>query len=637
MNIDVNKQVKEITYNGTPLTLVGSDIEEAVLIEKTITENGTYIASNDDADGYESVTVDVPEPVLDDLTITKNGKYTPPDGVDGYDDITVNVPSEEPVLDSLSIDKNGTYTPPDGTDGYNKITVDVPSTGITPVGTLTITSNGVHDVYNYASANVNVPSKEPVLDTLSVTKNGKYTPSSGVDGYDEVNVNIPEPVLDDLSITANGKYTPPTGTDGYNSITVKVPEPVLDDLTITANGTYIPSGNTDGYDKVVVNVPSSGITPTGTLNITTNGTHNVYNYASAKVNVPTSDPVLRTISITENGTYTPPSGVDGYKQIDVNVDVLPDDVELAPIYITENGTYQASDNGVDGFEFVQVNVPIPEEPVLISKGITANGVYEASDDNVDGYNMVVVDLDASGNTITFTENGTYDAKNFYSNKLGFGVVKVMVAQHPDFMRPTIGFVPTEYDANGLTLKGIWYGTRVSDGAFKEQRNLTDIIFEDTVTKIESNAFYYATGLTMTELPDTITTIGNSAFYGCNAPLTKLPDSLTSIGTSAFRSSGVAIQEIPVGVTEIPNYCFYWCSNITDITLYANINSIGSNGFGKNENLDTVTFKGTPTTIDNSAFSSCTGIRLITVPWAEGEVAGAPWGATNATIVYNYTV
>jgi hypothetical protein len=25
-----------------------------------------------------------------------------------------------------------------------------------------------------------------------------------------------------------------------------------------------------------------------------------------------------------------------------------------------------------------------------------------------------------------------------------------------------------------------------------------------------------------------------------------------------------------------------------------------------------------------------------VPWAEGAVANAPWGATNATINYNYT-
>lgn len=56
--------------------------------------------------------------------------------------------------------------------------------------------------------------------------------------------------------------------------------------TITVNGTYsAQSDNADGYSEVTVNVPSSGITPTGSINITTNGTHDVTNYASAVVSV----------------------------------------------------------------------------------------------------------------------------------------------------------------------------------------------------------------------------------------------------------------------------------------------------------------------------------------------------------------
>lgn len=509
MNIDVNKQVKEITYNGTPLIFVSDNnntsTEEAVLIAKTFTANGVYNASADDVDGYRSVTVDVPDPVLDSLSITANGKYTPPSGTDGYNSIVVNVPSEEPTLD-------------------------------------------------------------------------------------------------DLSVTANGTYTPPSNIDGYN--------------------------------KVVVNVPDSGITPTGTLNITTNGTHNVYNYASAKVNVPTSDPVLKSINITENGRYTPPTGTDGYNEVYVSVSA--DGTELAPINITENGTYEASGNGVDGYSVVTVNVPIPEEPVLISKGITANGVYEASYDKADGYSMVIVDIDASENTITITENGTYKPSDYGFGKIGFGEVKVLVPTNPDYMRPVIGFVPTEYDSDGITLKGIWYGTRVGAGAFKEQRTITDIKFEDAVTEIGDSAFYATTALTMTELPNTITTIDNSAFYSCKAPLTKLPDSLATLEENAFRQSAVVIQEIPAGVTEIPDNCFYWCGNITNLTLHANINSLGFSSFYKNTSLATVTFKGTPTTIDSSAFNSCTNLTKINVPWASGAVAGAPWGATNATINYNYT-
>lgn len=55
--------------------------------------------------------------------------------------------------------------------------------------------------------------------------------------------------------------------------------------SITANGIYNASSDSaDGYSQVTVNVPT-GITPTGTLSITDNGTYDVTNYASANVNV----------------------------------------------------------------------------------------------------------------------------------------------------------------------------------------------------------------------------------------------------------------------------------------------------------------------------------------------------------------
>lgn len=62
--------------------------------------------------------------------------------------------------------------------------------------------------------------------------------------------------------------------------------PTLVTKEITVNGTYTASNDSaDGYSSVTVNVPSSGITPTGSISITTNGTHDVTNYASAVVSV----------------------------------------------------------------------------------------------------------------------------------------------------------------------------------------------------------------------------------------------------------------------------------------------------------------------------------------------------------------
>lgn len=112
------------------------------------------------------------------------------------------------------------------------------------------------------------------------------------------------------------------------------------------------------------------------------------------------------------------------------------------------------------------------------------------------------------------------------------------------------------------------------------------------TKVRDYAFYYCKNLALTSLPEGLTSMGNSAFSNCtNLALTSLPESLISIG----------------------NYAFYSCTSLTSIT-----------------------FKGTPSSIMSAAFSGCTNLTDIKVPWAEGAVANAPWGATNATITYNYT-
>ena len=63
--------------------------------------------------------------------------------------------------------------------------------GIVPSGSIEVTENGTYDVTTKQTVFVNVPSQAPVLDSLSVTANGTYTPASGTDGFDEVVVNIP--------------------------------------------------------------------------------------------------------------------------------------------------------------------------------------------------------------------------------------------------------------------------------------------------------------------------------------------------------------------------------------------------------------------------------------------------------------
>lgn len=63
------------------------------IVSKSITQNGTYYASSDHADGYNPVTVSVPEPVLLSKIIVQNGTYRASDeNADGYSQVTVNIP-----------------------------------------------------------------------------------------------------------------------------------------------------------------------------------------------------------------------------------------------------------------------------------------------------------------------------------------------------------------------------------------------------------------------------------------------------------------------------------------------------------------------------------------------------------------
>lgn len=69
---------------------------EPVLKTKTISANGTYNASQDNADGYSQVTVNVNQ-ATETKNITANGSYTPSSGKIGFSQVTVNVPQSSRV------------------------------------------------------------------------------------------------------------------------------------------------------------------------------------------------------------------------------------------------------------------------------------------------------------------------------------------------------------------------------------------------------------------------------------------------------------------------------------------------------------------------------------------------------------
>ena len=80
--------------------------------------------------------------------------------------------------------------------------------------------------------------------------------------------------------------------------------------------------------------------------------------------------VINPLAVTENGTYTPPEGVDGYNPVTVNVPAPQPVIET--LTVTENGTY-TSPAGVDGYNPVTVNVPahLPDQQLVCEYDFTS--------------------------------------------------------------------------------------------------------------------------------------------------------------------------------------------------------------------------------------------------------------------------
>lgn len=109
-----------------------------------------------------------------------------------------------------------------------------------------------------------------------------------------------------------------------------------------------------------------------------------------------------------------------------------------------------------------------------------------------------------------------------------------------------------------------------------------------------------------------------------------------IRSYAFYDVGIVAIDIPETIRLIGIEAFSFCSGLRDIVIPKNLQELSYASFYGCYDLSTVTFKGTPENINDNAFLDCVNLTIINVPWAEGEVEGAPWGATNATINYNYT-
>ena len=94
----------------------------------------------------------------------------------------------------------------------------------------------------------------------------------------------------------------------------------------------------------------------------------------------------------------------------------------------------------------------------------------------------------------------------------------------------------------------------------------------------------------------------------------IPSTAYRIGPHAFREAALKSVVVPSGPTEISDYAFYRCFSLETVDLADSISYIGSNAFGGDSALMSITVRRTtPPTLSNSALSSVPADCAIYVP------------------------
>lgn len=116
----------------------------------------------------------------------------------------------------------------------------------------------------------------------------------------------------------------------------------------------------------------------------------------------------------------------------------------------------------------------------------------------------------------------------------------------------------------------------------------------------------------------------------------LPDNITSFVYS-FQYC-IALEKLHGNfdkVTSLSTACFGNCSSLKELPYFPNVTNVATSAFVNCTGLTSINFYKKVISFAATAFSGCTNLTDIYVPWAEGEVANAPWGAPNENLTIHY--
>lgn len=111
------------------------------------------------------------------------------------------------------------------------------------------------------------------------------------------------------------------------------------------------------------------------------------------------------------------------------------------------------------------------------------------------------------------------------------------------------------------------------------------------------------------------------------------DGKDNISELEYANSTFKVVILPQTIININERAFDLCLNLSTIVFPEGVQGIYDRAFHGCTSLTCVRFPSTITTISSNALDA-SNVEHIYVPWSEGMIANAPWGATGAVVHYN---
>ena len=116
-------------------------------------------------------------------------------------------------------------------------------------------------------------------------------------------------------------------------------------------------------------------------------------------------------------------------------------------------------------------------------------------------------------------------------------------------------------------------------AFQDCIHLQELDLPDSLTAIDKEAFSGCKGLTTVNLPSTIKNIPDGAFYKCRKLENILiPEGVQKIGENAFYFANIAELHLPSTLTAIKDKAFFRCNRLTSVIIPPSVERIGEEAF-----------------------------------------------------------